>query len=188
MFKAQNALEGVISNFPNRFIAAAVKRIVFPLGRPYVVPSDRLGHQVARILIEPSATRDRLTAGMYIDARASDPVREMELALDATVAVEPIEEKLRVAAKKGRLAAKLPPGAGPEVFDARAVEAGVITADEARLLAEHRALTASVVRVDDFGPDLGTSLLVPTQPVTVHAAKVRQPQPAARTVGERAAA
>jgi acyl-CoA dehydrogenase len=188
MFKAQNALEGVISNFPNRFVAAVVKRIVFPLGRPYVVPSDRLGHQVARILIEPSATRDRLTAGTYIDARASDPVREMELALDATVAVEPIEEKLRVAAKKGRLAAKLPPGAGPEVLDARAVEAGVITADEARLLAEQRALAASVVRVDDFGPDLGASLLVPPQPVTVHAAAVRQPQPAARTVGERAAA
>jgi acyl-CoA dehydrogenase len=149
---------------------------------------DRLGHQVARILIEPSATRDRLTAGLYIDARASDPVREIELALAATVAAEPVEEKVRVALKKGRLAAKLPPGAAPEALDAHAVEAGVITADEARLLAEQRDLTARVVRVDDFGPDLGTSLLVPTQPVTVHAAKVRQPQPAAKPIGERAAA
>ncbi len=41
MFKAQNAFEGVISNFPNRVIAFALRRIVFPLGRPYVVPSDR---------------------------------------------------------------------------------------------------------------------------------------------------
>ena len=40
MFKAQNAFEGVISNFPNRFIAVVMRRIVFPLGRPYVVPSD----------------------------------------------------------------------------------------------------------------------------------------------------
>jgi acyl-CoA dehydrogenase len=46
MFKAQNAFEGVISNFPSRLVAAVVGRIVFPLGRPYVVPSDRLGHQV----------------------------------------------------------------------------------------------------------------------------------------------
>ena len=38
MFKAQNAFEGVISNFPNRFIAAVMRRVVFPLGRPYVVP------------------------------------------------------------------------------------------------------------------------------------------------------
>jgi acyl-CoA dehydrogenase len=151
------------------------------------VPSDRLGHQVARILIEPSATRDRLTEGVYIDQRSDDPVRAIELALDATVAAEPIEEKLRVAVKKGRVAAKLPPGAGPEVLDARAVEAGVITADEARVLAEQRALTATVVRVDDFGPDLGRSLLVPPQPVTIHAAAARQVQPA-QTVGERAAA
>ena len=54
MFKAQNAFEGVISNFPNRLIAALMRRVVFPLGRPYVVPSDKLGHDVARILIEPS--------------------------------------------------------------------------------------------------------------------------------------
>ncbi len=65
MFKAQTAFEGVISNFPNRLIAMVMRRIVFPLGRPYVVPSDKLGHEVARLLIEPSATRDRLTAGMY---------------------------------------------------------------------------------------------------------------------------
>ena len=66
MFKAQNAFEGVISNFPNRIVAAVMRRVVFPLGRPYVVPSDKLGHDVARLLIEPSATRDRLTAGIYL--------------------------------------------------------------------------------------------------------------------------
>ena len=69
MFKAQNAFEGVISNFPNRFIAAIMRRVVFPLGRPYVVPSDKLGHEVARLLIEPSAARDRLTAGIYLSQR-----------------------------------------------------------------------------------------------------------------------
>ena len=34
-----------------------MRRIVFPLGRPYVVPSDRLGHEVARLLVEPSPLR-----------------------------------------------------------------------------------------------------------------------------------
>src|SRR5215468_36808 len=66
LFKAQTALEGVISNFPNRAISAVMRRTVFPLGRPYVVPSDRVGHDVARLLIEPSATRDRLTAQTFI--------------------------------------------------------------------------------------------------------------------------
>jgi hypothetical protein len=66
MFRMQNAFEGVISNYPNRFIAALLHWYIFPLGRPYEVPSDKLGHEVAQLLIEPSATRDRLTAGMFV--------------------------------------------------------------------------------------------------------------------------
>ena len=116
MFKAQNAFEGVISNFPNRFIAAVMRRVVFPLGRPYVVPSDKLGHEVARILIEPSAARDRLTAGVYLSAAPDNPVAQIERALAATIAAEPIEAKLRAAVKDGRVDAKLPPGAGIDVL------------------------------------------------------------------------
>jgi acyl-CoA dehydrogenase len=177
MFKAQNAFEGVLSNFPNRFVAAVLRFVVFPTGRPYVVPSDRVGHEVAKLLIAPSATRDRLTDGMFVPATGDDPVRDHELALQATVAVEPIEERLRVALKKGRFAPRLAPGQGAEAIARLAVEAGLITADEERLLAEHRALVAKIVRVDDFDQDLGTSLLTPVQPVTVHPASVRQPQP-----------
>ena len=75
MFKAQTAFEGVISNFPNRMIAAVMRAIVFPLGRPYVIPSDKLGHDVAKLLLEPSATRDRLTAGMYLPTTGEIPSR-----------------------------------------------------------------------------------------------------------------
>ena len=39
MFRAQNAFEGVISNYPSRVAAWLLRRILFPLGRPYVVPS-----------------------------------------------------------------------------------------------------------------------------------------------------
>jgi acyl-CoA dehydrogenase len=159
MFSAQNAFEGVISNFPNRAIAALLRAIVFPLGRPYVVPSDALGHEVAKLLIAPSPTRDRLTAGMFIPDEVDDPVRQIELALEATIAAEPIEAKLRDALRAGRLAPLDEPGVDPGVLDRRAVDAGVISADEARALAEHREWVAKVIRVDDFGSDLGTSLL-----------------------------
>jgi len=159
MFKAQNAFEGVLSNFPNAFVAGLLRAIVFPLGRPYVVPSDALGRDVARLLIAPSATRDRLTAGMFLPDQVDDPVRQIELALDATVAAEPIEAKLRDAMRAGRLPRADDPRVDAETLDRRAIEAGVITPDEARVLAEHRKRVAQVVRVDDFGPDLGASLL-----------------------------
>src|SRR3954447_26441818 len=115
MFKAQNAFEGVISNFPNRFIARVMHCIVFPLGRPYVVPSDRLGHEVASLLIEPSATRDRLTATMYIPRDdEDDPVTLIERAWPAPMAAEPILAKLRLAIKEARLDGRLPADAAPD--------------------------------------------------------------------------
>jgi acyl-CoA dehydrogenase len=157
MFRAQTAFEGVISNFPNRAIAAVMRRIVFPLGRPYFVPSDALGHEVAKRLLEPSATRDRLTAGMYAPTTGDHPVAQIERALAATLAAEPIEAKVRAAAKEGKFDAKVPPGGGLDALVARAQAAGVITATEAAAVIAARDLTAKVIRVDDFPQDLGLS-------------------------------
>jgi acyl-CoA dehydrogenase len=157
MFQAQTALEGVISNFPNRAIAAVLRRLVFPLGRPYVVPSDALGHQVAKLLLEPSATRDRLTGGMFFGTPTDQTVGLVERALHATLIAEPIDAKIRAAGKHGKFDAKLPPGAGADVLVARALAAGVITPAEGEALAKARDLTARVVRVDDFDQDLGAS-------------------------------
>jgi acyl-CoA dehydrogenase len=159
MFKAQTALEGVISNFPNRLIAAVMRRIVFPLGRPYFAPSDALGHEVAKLMIEPSATRDRLTAGMFIARSGDGPVLAIERALAATILSEPIEARMRIAAKEGRLDMKLPPGDGLETLVARAQAAGVIDAAEGAAVLATRDLTASVIRVDDFAQDLGASAM-----------------------------
>jgi acyl-CoA dehydrogenase len=176
MFKAQNALEGVISNFPNRFLAELMWRFVFPLGRPYEVPSDQLGHEAARVLIEPSAARDRLTAGMYLPLSGEDARAAIESALAAAIETAPAEAKIRAAIRDGRLDGALPPGAGVETLAERAKAAGIIDAREVEALVAARDLTARVIRVDDFGPDLGASLLAPPEPVTVHDAAALAPR------------
>ncbi|HVF63485.1 MAG TPA: acyl-CoA dehydrogenase [Casimicrobiaceae bacterium] len=145
LFGIESAFDGVIANFPNRGAAVMLRAIVFPLGLQAHRPSDALGSEVAKLLIAPSAARDRLTAGMFIPDDIDDPVRAIELALEATIAAEPIEAKLRALPAP---ASSLPETA--EARDERALAAGVITADEARVLAEHRALVAQVIRVDDF--------------------------------------
>ena len=178
MFKAQSALEGVISNFPNRMLAGLMRMIVFPLGRPYVVPSDRLGHEVARLLIEPSATRDRLTAGMFLGRGEDDAIRQIERAHEATVRCEPIEQRMRQAAREGRFDGHVSPGSGYEAVIERARSAGVINADEAMLLVKQREWAQQVIRVDDFDVDLGTSLLQPPSPVTRQSPAALAPQTA----------
>ncbi len=165
MFKAQNAIEGVLANFPNRMIAALLRTLVFPLGRPYVVPSDSLGQSVARLLIGPSASRDRLTAGMHISTSEDNPVGAIELAMAAAIAAEPIEEKIRDAVKDARF--YVTSGEDPA---AAARAADVITAEEMSVLARARRLSDLVIRVDDFPPDLGASEIRPTDAVRSHKA------------------
>ncbi|MCC4114149.1 acyl-CoA dehydrogenase [Aromatoleum toluclasticum] len=156
MFKAQNAFEGVIANFPNKLFATLLRRIVvFPLGRPYVVPSDQLGHEVAKLLIEPSATRDRLTSDVYLTDDVEEPVGALEAALAATIAAEPIEAKVRRAQKEGRFEPGLTVGGGVDAVWQRALEAGVISADEFALLKRRGELRDKVIRVDDFPYDFG---------------------------------
>ncbi len=176
MFSAQNALEGVLSNFPNRFLAVVLRRLVFPLGRPYVVPSDKLGHDVAKLLLEPSATRDRLVAGSFVSKASDDPVALIERALAATLISEPVEARIRTAIKEGRLDAKLPPGAGVDQLVERARAAGVISAPDAQAVIDARDLSALVIRVDDFPQDLGTSGMRPLD--YRNPGTVAQPDPA----------
>jgi acyl-CoA dehydrogenase len=186
MYRVQTAIEGVISNFPNRFISAIARWVLFPLGRPYSVPSDRLGHEVAALVVMPSATRDRLTAGMFIAKADDDPAAQIERALAATLAVEPIEARIRAAMKDGSFKPEAVPGAGADERVDGAAAVGVITADELALIQRQRALVAAVVRVDDFAQDLGTSLLQPPHPLTPHPDDVAvsppvQPVPPAAT-------
>ncbi len=148
MFKAQNAFEGVLSNYPSRLASWILRQMIFPFGRPYVVPSDKAGHEVAKLMIEPSAARDRLSAGMYLPDSEEDAVGVIEWALKATIAAESIEAKIRAAEKSGKIA-------GKDVTQAH--RAGIITAEELALLERRAILRDKVIRVDDFPQDFGLS-------------------------------
>src|SRR5579871_3846207 len=54
LYAMQQALEGLLRNFPSRPVAWAMRALVLPLGRPYAPAPDRLGHKVAKLLLEPS--------------------------------------------------------------------------------------------------------------------------------------
>ncbi len=154
LFKAGEAFEGVIANFPNRLFAAFLRRVVvFPLGKPWAPPSDQLGQEVARLLIEPSATRDRLSADVYLPTDLEEPVAALEAAFAATVEAEPVEAKLRRAIKAGHFKPGLMIGGGVDAIYTAALEAGVITHDEHATAMRRGALCDKVIRVDDFPYD-----------------------------------
>lgn len=150
LWRMQNAIDGILENFPRRVMAWLLRRIMFPLGKTFSPPSDELGRQVSNLLLAPSATRDRLTAGIYVPVNEADPVGRLDIALQSVLAAEAIEAKIRAAAEAGRIKGKT-----FEETTAQAVQQGLISTAEMELLAKAKALRREVIMVDDFPPDFG---------------------------------
>ena len=164
LYKAQTAMYGVISNYPNKLVGWCLRRVIYPFGSMFHVPSDDLGRSAARMLIEPSTDtnrgRERLTAGMYLPRAAAhedvpaEPLAALEAALGAALGAEAVEAKLRAAQKDGRL---------PQMAHNAAMQAAldhhIISAEEAAHLARFERLRAEVVKVDHFSQDFDRATL-----------------------------
>ena len=148
-FKLQVAMDGVLANFPSRPVAWLMRRFVFPKGLTLTAPHDKWVSRVAKLMIEPGATRDRLTAGMYLPRREDDVIGRLEFAMEAVIKADPVEAKLRAAQKEG----KLPQRTAPERRDA-AVKQGLITLADFEHLVRTDRLRREVIMVDDFPNDL----------------------------------
>jgi acyl-CoA dehydrogenase len=141
----QESFMELFDNLPSRPVAWLLRRMVFPLGRSFHSPSDRLCSRIAGILTDPTKLRDRVSEGIFIPADISDPFGRLEDALKKAKAAEPIERKLRNAVREGKLEKQtgdLPVGAG--------VLEGIITEDEAEIVRQAAAARRKVIRVDDF--------------------------------------
>ena len=156
LLRMQEAFYGLFDNLPNRLVALVMKHSIFTYGADCTAPSDRLGQQVVRTLMEPGAARDRVTAGVFIPKNEDEPVGALEAALVAVIAAEPVEAKIRAAVKTGTLRGR------SETLAAKAVMAGVISAAESAMLERAQLLRRRVIMVDDFPLDLGKSEIFQT--------------------------
>jgi acyl-CoA dehydrogenase len=155
LYRAQQAIDGILSNFPVKALATLLRWTVFPRGTPWRPPLDSRNRECARIALEPGAARDRLTAGMFVPKDESDVTGRLEAAFLATIACEPIDEKLRKAVKKGKMAPR--PGVELGLI---AKENNLISAEEYALWSRKEALRKQVIKVDDFPKDFGRSAIV----------------------------
>ena len=145
IFKIQQAFEGIIENFPMRPAAWLLRLLIFPLGQWEKYPEDLLGHKVAALMLEPSETRDRLSAGIYRSARTGHPVGVMEEALPDIIAAEPLDHKVIKAVRSGDIEELDYPG---QVSAAKKL--GIITAAEAKQLLHVNELVMDITSVDEF--------------------------------------
>lgn len=145
IYRSQEALKGVIDNYPIPLLRPVLRRIVFPLGANERRPNDRLGHKVAALMLSPSETRDRLTRGCYKADRPGHVIGNMETLLPDVIAAEPLERRLLKVVKSGKVAGY--------TFDEQvdnAEKAGVFSDEEAKLMRSVRERAMEIIAVDDF--------------------------------------
>jgi acyl-CoA dehydrogenase len=149
LYEAQEQLHGFLRNFPNRWIAGAMRLVIFPRGRTYFAASDRLGRAIVEPLMMPSATRDRLAWGIYRTVEPGNALGLLQEALELSVTAEPLEKRIRVeGVKTGLITALDPPGQIEQ-----ALAAGLINAAEAALLREFDRKVMEIINVDDFSSE-----------------------------------
>ena len=153
----QTRLDEVLSNLPNRPAAWLLRLVSFPLGRRRRLPSDRLTHACAKLILSATETRERLTDGIYINRNPADATGRMEVAFAAAIERDAIEDKIRASGQTGRKALSDLP---------RLVRENVITQTEADALMRANAIVREAIDVDDFAPSELTGRLGST----VHAA------------------
>lgn len=144
LFEVQTALDQILRNFPSTPIGIVLRALVFPLGRRFRTPNDRLTSACAALLLEPGEARDRLTDGIYVTRDADDVTGCIEHALALVIEADPAERKIRAARRKQ------PWGVDRATWLQQLVAEGVVTAEESALVERAADATRRVIDVDDF--------------------------------------
>lgn len=154
IYSAQQALRAILRKLSMQPLAWLLRWLIFPGGKSYSPPNDRLMREIAAILLSDSATRDRLTKGIYINHEENDATGRIERAFAAILAAASAEVKLRQGQKKR------------PVIDrplseriAIALHEGILSAEEAELLQTAETARFAAIAVDAFAANELTSIV-----------------------------
>jgi len=153
LHEIQTALSGVLDNLPNRAAALMLRPLVFPLGKRFHMPSDKLGSAVARAVLENRDTCRSLTRNMYMPPRDEPGLGRLDAALDQALAALAVERKIRDAIRAGVL--DKAPG---DILLEQALEAGIIDEAERQAVLDADVIRDEVIQVDSFDPNVFAEL------------------------------
>jgi len=148
LYRTQEQLHSFLRNFPNRWVAAGLRLLIFPRGRTFSSPSDQLGQELVELIINPTAARDRLCADIYKTPEPGNPLGFLQEALQLAEKVKPLERKVFDAKRRGALSADDSLG---QIEEAK--KHGIISAAEAKQITEFDQQVMALIAVDDFAPE-----------------------------------
>ncbi|MDN5848258.1 MAG: acyl-CoA dehydrogenase [Nitrococcus sp.] len=141
------AFDGFFDNFPITGVGHALRFAVFPLGRPYKAPNDRLSARIARQMMEAGGVRERLAQHVYLGRSADDPVGRMEAAFNLLLRAQTPYQRFIKA-----LARRQAKGFTFEEQLASCLEQGILEREQADLVREYERLRWDAIQTDAFDP------------------------------------
>ncbi|MEG0245074.1 MAG: acyl-CoA dehydrogenase domain-containing protein, partial [Pseudomonas sp.] len=145
--QAENALDRLLDNFPNRFVGCALRVLVFPFGRRHTGPSDELDAEVAALIgrCKGDPALEELLSGCFRPKADGDPVAALQRACDLLDETAPLRKALQRAIKED----KVHPAPEQSVIDA-AVASGALQPGEGQRLQAAEQARRAVIDVDAF--------------------------------------
>jgi acyl-CoA dehydrogenase len=147
LYKAQEQFHGLLRNFPGRALAVLLRVLIFPRGRTYSSPADELGQRIVELVINPTATRERLTEGIYKTVEPGNPLGLLQQVMELAEQVKPLERRVFDARRAGKIKAEDTPG---QIDEAERI--GELTKTEADALRAFDRRVLELTGVDDFDP------------------------------------
>ena len=147
----QEAREGIYANlsFPGlTWLLRVVLGSWVRMNRFDSKASDELSFQVAHLITRFSEARNRLTDGIFIPNSRTDGLGRLEYAFELALVAEKIEKRIRDAVRR-----KILPKGKTEALKQRAVELGIINAQDLKDLELAKAAYWDAIQVDDFSDE-----------------------------------
>ncbi|SFH77940.1 acyl-CoA dehydrogenase [Modicisalibacter xianhensis] len=153
LFRAEQALVELLDNLPNRALAKSLKFIVMPLGRRWEKPQDSLTRDIAKAVSMDTPLRRKLISDTWDQqgpGQQDNPLARYNALLAEYERAEPIYRAISKAYAKGELPAE---ALHPEQRLEAALDAGLVSEDDARFMRHYEREVLDMLTVDDFAFD-----------------------------------
>ncbi len=150
--RAEQALDELFDNLPNRALGRLLRVVAMPAGRRWKRPQDDLTREIAQAVSRDTALRHYLLESTW---QENDGSRDNPLAhYNALLATQDRAETLYRTVNKAHAKGQLPADAlHPEQQVEAAREAGIISEEDATFMREREAEVLELLTVDDFAYD-----------------------------------
>jgi len=148
LYNIQQKFDELLKNFPSRILRVLLRFLIFPLGKRFNKPSDKLGHKIAQLMQDQTPSRYRLAEGAYVTHSEGNMPALLEDALLKTIASEPIEKSLKTAVSEGLLESGNIVSLAKQAFAKQ-----IITQDQLDIVLQSDEARQKVIAVDDFASE-----------------------------------